>query len=354
MVVTHIINVRWYNATAWYATTLADISNRNGEEHIILSIPEAPVLDVATKLGIKNFAFNFNTNNPIKIIKTIIDFEYFLKSHKVDIIIAHRGEFFWYFALRKYLGKTPQYLIRIRGDNRRPTSDILSRWFHNTITDAIIVTASKIRRYFLDNLKTPTNKLHLIVGGVNHDIFFNDQIKRETIRTEFGYSDTDYVIAVIGRFDPVKGHKIFFQAMGEIYKNNSKLKLLLVGFPENISCVEIMLMAKDNGVESITTITGRRDDIPSIINAIDLGVVSSIDSETIARVAFEIMATEKDIIAADIGVLPDIINKENIYIHTDSSDLVDKINNHMRTDKIYTDTEFYREYAEVVKSILKK
>ena len=352
MNVLHIINVRWYNATAWYALSLADVSNKNGETHFILSIPNAPVLYEAEKRGIANYAFDFNSSNPFKILKAIISFEKFLKTNDVDIIIAHRGEFFWYLCLRRLFIRKNNVLIRVRGDDRPPTSDFISKYFYKKLTNIIIVTASIIRKNFIDNLNLNPDKVVVIHGGVDRNIFYPDINKRVTIRKEFGYTEDDCVVSVIGRFDPVKGHSIFFKAMGMLYKVDKKLKLLLVGFPENISNDDIMDMAKENGVDKITTITGRRDDIPSIINAIDIGVVSSINSEKIARVAFEIIATEKRIMSSDIGVLPDIIPAENIYKFDDPEDLFNKILKCMKVDKIYSYDEFYSQYKAVVDKVI--
>ena len=352
MNVLHIINVRWFNATAWYALSLADVSNKSGENHSILSIPNAPVLGEANKRGIANYTFDFNSSNPFKILKTIISFEKFIKRNDVDIIIAHRGEFFWYLCLRRFFSRKSNCLIRVRGDDRPPTSDFISRYFYKKLTNIIIVTASIIRKNFIDNLRVTPEKVVVIHGGVDRDIFYPDIDKRAIIRKEFSYTDDDCVVSVIGRFDPVKGHSIFFQAMGMLYKVNKNIKLLLVGFPENISNDEIMDMAKENGVDKITVITGRRDDIPAIINAIDIGVVSSINSEKIARVAFEIIATEKRIMSSNIGVLPDIIPAENIYKYDDPKDLFDKILNCKKVDKIYSYDDFYNEYKAVVDKVL--
>ncbi len=352
MNVLHIINVRWFNATAWYALSLADVSNKNGENHSILSIPNAPVIREAEKRGIANHTFDFNSSNPIKIFKTIISFEKFLKTNDVDIIIAHRGEFFWYLCLRRIFSRNPNILIRVRGDDRPPTSDLLSKYFYKKLTNIIIVTASIIRNKFINNLNINPDKVVVIHGGVDRDIFYPDINKREIIRTEFGYKEDDCVVSVIGRFDPVKGHSIFFKAMGILYKTNKNLKLLLVGFPESISNDDIMDMARENGVDMITVITGRRDDIPAIINAIDIGVISSINSEKIARVAFEIIATEKRIMSSDIGVLPDIIPASNIYKHDDHIDLFNKILSCKKIDKIYSYDDFYSEYKMVVDKVL--
>jgi len=70
---------------------------------------------------------------------------------------------------------------------------------------------------------------------------------------------------------------------------------------------------KEHGIESITAITGKRPDIPACLNALDLGVVASLWSETIARAALEIMATGVPLISTGVGVMPDLLEPEALF-----------------------------------------
>ena len=44
-----------------------------------------------------------------------------------------------------------------------------------------------------------------------------------------------------------------------------------------------------------------------------MGPVSSLGSETIARVAFELLACHTPIISSEVGVMPDILDKEYLF-----------------------------------------
>jgi glycosyltransferase involved in cell wall biosynthesis len=49
------------------------------------------------------------------------------------------------------------------------------------------------------------------------------------------------------------------------------------------------------------------------MNMLDMGVIASLGSETIARVAFELIACHTPIIGSNVGVMPDILDRECLF-----------------------------------------
>ena len=47
-----VMNCKWYNATAWYATYLTKILNQKGHESLLITIPNSIVNDYAKKIGV--------------------------------------------------------------------------------------------------------------------------------------------------------------------------------------------------------------------------------------------------------------------------------------------------------------
>jgi len=126
----HLINVRWYNATAWYAVQLAEISLKNGDEVIVAGLPGSPPIIKAQSCGIKTFEAEFNSNKPLQLLQSIIKFNKFIKRFQPDVICCHRGEFFWYVGIKRLMNRCNQFkLVRFRGDQRKVRKSFLIKCY---------------------------------------------------------------------------------------------------------------------------------------------------------------------------------------------------------------------------------
>ncbi|MFH0931018.1 MAG: glycosyltransferase family 4 protein, partial [Candidatus Zixiibacteriota bacterium] len=61
------------------------------------------------------------------------------------------------------------------------------------------------------------------------------------------------------------------------------------------------------GISDKFIFTGRVEDPRKIISLMDIGVVASIGSETVCRVALEYMALGKPVVATDINGIPEVV-----------------------------------------------
>ncbi|MGL4722876.1 MAG: glycosyltransferase [Desulfovibrionaceae bacterium] len=310
MKIIQIINVRWYNATAWYAVLLSSLLQKAGHDVLIVTIKNSPADKKAKELGIKTVYGNLNSVNPFTILYTSIKLLTLLRSFKPNIVNCHRGEFVIFWALAKMI--LPYKLIRTRGDQRLPQDNIPNKVMHTYSFDGIVATNSYMAKAFETVFSLPKERIHTILGGVNQEVFSFSQEKRELLRKQYSFTEDSIVLGIVGRFDWVKGQREVIAAVGEIYSenNNTALRLLLVGFSSGIEQEQIEQWVQEAGIEQITTITGHCEDIPGHICVMDIAMIASLGSETIARVALEILSCQRPLLATDVGVMPDLLPKK--------------------------------------------
>ncbi len=350
MNIVHLINVRWFNATAWYSLRLVESGIKNGDKAAVCGLPNSPVIEKAKSLGVEVLEASFTSNNLFTFFSNIRKISKFMKSFHGDVLVCHRGEMFWIIALNKFIFRKKYKLVRVRGDVRPPSKDIFSRFTHNIVCDKIITSADFIRNYFINNVKSKENHVSTIYGGVNCDVFFKDEEKRKIYREKYGIKNKEFAVCIIGRYDTVKGHNIFLKACGKAYaKGMKELKVIIAGFPEGISNDQILEMIKINGLEKITTLTGRVEDITGVINACDLGVISSLGSEAVCRVAMEFMACGVGVVTSDAGVLPEMIPNDFRYNMYDDEKLAELIMNKKGYIQVYDQQDFYKKFIDAVK-----
>jgi len=308
MKIFQVINVRWFNATAWYAITLSKLLADAGHEVVVLTQAGTQSEAVAREAGLNTVAVDLNTTNPIRLAGAARHIIQLLRTHRPDIVNCHRGEGFFLWGLLKLFGFHYR-LVRTRGDQRPPRSDALNRWLHAGVADAVVVTNRRMADYFLHKMRTPGHGLWLIHGGVDTTKFHFDQAGRERVREEFGFGPNDMVVGLLGRFDRVKGHKETIEAVASLRgRGMDNIRLFLIGFDTAMTSDQIKAHIADAGVGDITRISGKRDDVADCISALDIGVVASLWSEAIARSALEIMAADRPLVSTNVGVMPDLVD----------------------------------------------
>lgn len=308
-----VVNVRWFNATAWYGMFLGRLLIEAGHDVLVLGLPGTLSARKGGEWGLPMRLMDLNTTTPWGIAALYSELKGLVREFRPDVVNCHRGEAFLLWGLlRKELGSFG--LVRTRGDQRLPKANIVNRWLHNAVSDAVITTNSPMTRHFRDAFGMSPSRLHEILGGVDTTAFHPDATARERIRAELGYGERDFVVGLLGRFDRVKGQLELIKAVSRLRREGAgNLRLLLLGFDSATPEATVRDWIAEHGVEDVTTITGKRPDIAACLNALDLGVVASLWSETIARAALEIMATGVPLVGTDVGVMPDLLEPAALF-----------------------------------------
>lgn len=307
-----VVNVRWFNATAWYALYLSRLLNAAGHETLVLGLKGTASFKKAEEWGLNPIALPLNSSNPADIVHVYSNLKKLIQEFKPDIINCHRGEAFALFSLLHSVDKSFA-LVRTRGDQRPPRNNTANRLMHTRAADALIATNMDIADFFIDTFRADEHKVHTIIGGVDTSVFYPDKEAGQAVRNQLGYGENDFVAGILGRLDPVKGHEILINALGALKRRNLEsynIKLLCIGSPANLSIRNIERMAEIAGIAESIHITGLVENVRAYINAMDLGVLASVSSEAIARAALEIIACDIPLLSSNIGVMPDIMPPE--------------------------------------------
>jgi glycosyltransferase involved in cell wall biosynthesis len=296
-----------------------------GHEVLVLGLPGTISARKGEEWGLPMRLLDLNTATPWGIASLYGKLKALVREFKPAVVNCHRGESYLLWGLlKKELGGFR--LIRTRGDQRLPRANRINRWLHNDVSDAVITTNSPMTRHFRNVFHVPSSRLHQILGGVDTDVFRLDPVARARIRAELGYAEKDFVVGLLGRFDRVKGQHELIRAVAGLHgQGMTSIRLLLLGFDSATPEATVRGWIKEQGIDSITAITGKRPDVPACLNALDLGVVASLWSETIARAALEIMATAVPLISTDVGVMPDLVEPKALFTAKDVDALASRI-----------------------------
>ena len=313
-----VVNVRWFNATVWYGLELARLLRDAGHDSRVIGLAGTESFEKARAMGLDPVAMNLNAKNPLEFPAVIAQIRRFVDAFRPHVVNCHRGESFVFWGMLKKHGGYA--LVRTRGDQRLPRGNWPNRFLHTRVADAVVATNTVMTRHFAEKMRVPAGRLYTILGGVNTDKFRFDPAGRAAMREKYGLKDEHFVIGLLGRFDRVKGQKESIESLARLVKGGmDHLRLLLLGFSSATTQEEVEGWIRQNGMERHVIITGKVADVPACLSAVDLGLVSSLWSETIARAALELMACGRPLVSTNVGVMPDLLPADALAVPGDAA-----------------------------------
>lgn len=151
------------------------------------------------------------------------------------------------------------------------------------------------------NLGYQADKLVCIPNGYDIDLFKPNSDQRKTIRDELEIREDIPLLGMVARYDPQKDHVTLFEALNILNLSGVEFHFLLIGTDMNDMNENLKSLAMKFGLISKISFLGRRIDIPSLMNAIDIHVLSSSFGEAFPNVVAEAMACGTPCVATNVG-----------------------------------------------------
>lgn len=151
-----------------------------------------------------------------------------------------------------------------------------------------------------------TDRFVVIPNGCDLQRFRPDPHARERLRRQWQTPPGQHVIGMVARFDPHKDHRNLIVAMGILRKRGHCITWILAGSGIDHQNDELVHLLRSNGVFNDVRLLGPQNDIPGLMNALDLHVLSSC-GEAFPNVLAEAMACGIPCIATDVGDARSII-----------------------------------------------
>lgn len=285
-----LISNRWNSAISEYALSAAESLRRKGFVTRFVALAEAPVGKRAKFLGhelvtVKDFS-------PLRLASLATAIHTF----GPHAVFSFGGpETFLASVLRPFSNWS---LFRFRGqdnDMKEDQSGFRFQLSHRGV-DAIIVPNAFLLSKYQSSLKLP---VHFVPLGMDETKF---------VITDSVTADRKSLL-VVGRLDPVKGHREFFEVFGKA-KARQPMHLQMIGEPANLSEEAIYSAAHSSGLEEgkdFSLLAKRVENLPERMAHALGGVVCSLDSEVICRVGVEFLLTGTPIFVSGVGALDELL-----------------------------------------------
>jgi glycosyltransferase involved in cell wall biosynthesis len=181
---------------------------------------------------------------------------------------------------------------------------IIIERFTASIMDRIVALSEGERNDYIAFSVSNPDKMVTIHSGVDIDLYMKARISIEEKKRAMGLSPKGLVVGTVGWLLPIKGPIHLLKAMGCLWRSHPEIQLVFVGKGELEE--ELREETFRMGVYDRVIFLGWRDDIPEIMQVLDIFVLPSLN-EGMGRVLVEAMAAGKPIVASSVGGIPDLV-----------------------------------------------
>jgi glycosyltransferase involved in cell wall biosynthesis len=179
----------------------------------------------------------------------------------------------------------------------------LSRWVPRKI-----ITCSEQAMRLHQAAGYQADKFVQIPNGYSMERLRPDASARQAVRAELGVAADAFVLGMVARFDVQKDHRNLIQALGLLKTRGVQFICLLVGVGMAHDNDVLRGWIDEAGVSDDVRLLGPRRDIPAVMNAMDVHVLSSL-GEAFPNVLAEAMACGTPCVTTDVGDAAVIVAK---------------------------------------------
>ncbi len=175
---------------------------------------------------------------------------------------------------------------------------------------AACIYNSKIAVHQHEAIGYHCKNVHVIPNGFDCEALTPSFESRLSLRNELCIDHNALLVGLVGRFHPMKGHKVFFEAMKMLIEKYDDVHFVLAGKGVSGSNEQFnQLISPLNLDRNRIHLLGERTDIPRLTAALDVAVSSSTWGEGFSNTIGEAMSCAIPCVVTDVGDSAWIVGK---------------------------------------------
>lgn len=268
------------------------------------------------------------------------------EKEKFDIIHSHGGVAGFYGRILKKHNPDVRSVHTIHGIHYINSGNIFRRNVSKTIEQYLVQftdrTICETHNDFLVAVKNKIaelSKTDIIPNGINISKFANLKKDRGLI-IEIGFTEDNFIIGNISRFDEQKNQKLILQAAYYLIRKYPNMRFVFVGSGHYLQ--QMKDLARDSNIEDYIVFTGEQEDLRRYYSIFDIFVFPTL-WEGMPYVLLEAMASRLPIICSRIPNLLEVIKPDHSAFVIDPMDMDDLFR---KISALYQSKELREELAQ--------
>ena len=257
------------------------------------------------------------TRSPISLFTTLFSVRRAVRSFRPDVINSHLVHASLFARLLRLTMRTPRLISSAHnmdegGGRGRMLAYRMSDWLVDISTN---VSDEAVAAFVARGAVKP-GRMVTMHNGIDVEKFRFMPRARDELRQALGCVDGKLLLAV-GRFHELKDYPNLIQAFARVRARKAGVKLVIVG--DGSLRGELEAMVQSLGLSDDVHLLGVRHDVPELMSACDVFVLSSA-SEGFGLVVAEAMACGRIVVATDCGGVREVVGNSGLLVPPQDSE----------------------------------
>lgn len=269
---------------------------------VVLAVPNGSLL--GQRAGEEGMTIESMGLTPSRFGLLVGEFLSVIGRHHCQVVNSHGSLDSWTVSIAGRLSPLRPLIVRTRHKSTPVSQTCRHRWLYGKLPHGLITTGRAVRDAMMRGQGLDPERVESIPTGV--DIHrFCARPSDPTMKAELGGDPDHYLVGTVAFLRGYKGIDIFIEAAKIVCERHPHTKFVVVG--EGPDEPYLRQKIRRSQLETTVRLVGFREDIPRILAALDVFVLSSIDGEGLPQSLTQAMAMECPVVATNVGSVEEVV-----------------------------------------------
>lgn len=226
-----------------------------------------------------------------------------LSREKVEILNTHSSRDSWTASLAGRLVGIP--IIRTRHLSLPVGRHPFATLVYSRLCDRIVTAGEAIRELLIREARVGPSRVVSIPTGVDFGWFDPFRVDGEYVRKELGVAKDVPLIGMVAVLRSWKGHRLFLQAFQIVLEQLPSCVALIAGEGPYRDVINDLI--GDLRLVGKVKILGHREDIPELLDSLDVVVSASTAAEGVPQALMQALAMRRPVVATNVGGVSEVV-----------------------------------------------
>lgn len=290
-------------------TGLADTFVAAGHDVTLVYLHGRPVI-VPKSTEVKLLGLRIS-KNPIRVMAGLLRLRKIIKELRPDVVSTHMFHANLFGRLLRLLTEVPKLVSSSHNTNEGGWLRMLVYRITDSLADISTNVSEEAVRSFEKKRAVPAGRMLVLHNGIDVDSFSYDDHARHQIRESLGIPHSRLVVLACGRINEQKDYPNLLRAVSGFTNKHGSLSLFIAGDGPLRRSMENY--TTELGIDEQVCFLGVRHDVPALMSACDIFVLSSA-WEGFGLVVAEAMACKRVVVATDCGGVREVVGSAGYLV----------------------------------------